>query len=423
MKEKVDLFSVKRETEIHSKVSFLLEDYYEEERNLLSEMFEGFVDRDHKVVNQFQETFHSTFWEIYLYSVLKKCNFEIDWSHEHPDFIVTAPNRFYIEAVTSNKRLNKEHDYQNGMGGAWEITKSYKDSEDYNILMRESISRNYYKIRDKLKCYNDKYKKNDWFDESLPYVVALGSYSQENYGREYIFPLLALLYGQYYRPSTNGFSEADYVYRLEEDGTDEKEQIPLGIFNSNEYADVSAIIYSSAVSLGKLSALCSSDKKIVHVWYDGDSEEPFKVTSDIKEKLTDGLFIFHNPFARTPLPKSVFEYEHICQFFDDENGTLKSESPHAHLVGRSVVGTKDKYYPENLDKLHIVNAAELKLVNQLKIEAYKNYNYYNITPEKTTLKKIESKINIRNGEFFNKTKTKTKSKKNDMQKKSRRKNR
>ncbi|EAA6041301.1 hypothetical protein QOP30_002538 [Salmonella enterica] len=421
MKEKMDLFSERKGAKMHSKVSFLLKDYYEEERKLLSEMFEGFVDRDHKIVNQFQETFHSTFWEIYLYSLLKKCNFEIDWTHEHPDFIITAPDKFYIEAVTSNKRFNKEHDYRHDRGGVWEITKGYKDPEDYNFLMRESISRNYYKIRDKIKCYNDKYKQNDWFDENLPYIVALGSYCQENYGREYIFPLLALLYGQYYLPSQSGFSEGDYVYRLEEDGADEKEKIPLGIFYSDEYADVSAIIYSSTVSLGKLSALCSSNKKIVHVWYDGDSEEPFKITSDQKEKLTDGLFVFHNPFAKTPLSKSIFEYENICQFFDGEDGVLKSKSPHAHLVGRAVFGTEDKYHPKNLDKLHIINMGELSLVNKLKVEADYNYNYYIRNSERFIVEKIKSEMNARNEKVINKSKSK--SKKNDMQKKSRRKNR
>jgi hypothetical protein len=68
-----------------------------------------------------------------IYSLLKKCNFEIDWTHEHPDFIITAPDKFYIEAVTSNKRFNKEHDYRHDRGGAWEITKGYKEPEDYNF--------------------------------------------------------------------------------------------------------------------------------------------------------------------------------------------------------------------------------------------------------------------------------------------------
>ncbi|EBL2029111.1 hypothetical protein COD52_24765 [Escherichia coli] len=376
MKKDSDLFLVRKGTKVHSKVKFLLEKSYEKEREVLNEMFEGFVDRDHKVINQFQETFHSTFWEIYLYSVLKKCNFDIDWSHEHPDFVISAPKKFYMEAVTSNKRFNKEHNYQHNKGGVFEIIKGYRDPREYNALMRESISRNYYKIRDKLNCYNDKYKRNDWFDDTLPYVIALGSYSQESYGREYIFPLLALLYGQYYIPSEKKFSEAMFIYRPEDNDIDEKEKIPLGIFYLKEYADVSAIVFSSTVSLGKLSALCSSDNKIIHVWYDGDLREPFKITIDKKEKLTDGLFVFHNPLAKKPLPLSVFECEHICQFYSDKNGIITSKSPHAHLVGRGLVKTKDKHSPDNLDKLHAVEAIESAFFNELMSKAYSNYNYY-----------------------------------------------
>ena len=296
---------------------------------------------------------------------MKKCNIDIDWNYEHLDFIFIAPEKFYIEAVTSNKRFEREHDYNHGKGGIWEITKGYKDLEEYDFIIRESITRNYYKIRDKVNYYNNKYKQNPWFDKNLPYVVALGSYSQEEYGREYIFPLLALLYGEIYRPSKCDFSEGEYILRLEDHGVDEKEKIPLNIFSLNEFSDVSAIIFSSAISLGKLSALNSTKKNFVHVWFDGDLKKQFKITKNYEEKYTDGLFVFHNPFARSPLSKSVFEYEHICQFFSDVHGGVKSSSLHAHLVGRALFKTENKYLTDNIGTFHMVNARESPFVNHL----------------------------------------------------------
>ncbi|EOZ8450913.1 hypothetical protein ACQXSR_005753 [Escherichia coli] len=184
--------------------------------------------------------------------------------------------------------------------------------------------------------------------------------------------MLALLYGQYYRPSEKNFSEERFIYRPEDNNIDEKEKIPLGIFSLKEYADVSAIVFSSTVSLGKLSALCSSsDNKIIHVWYDGDLREPFKITIDKKEKLTDGLFVFHNPLAKKPLPISVFECENICQFYSDKDGIITSKSPHAHLVGRGVAKIEDKHYLDNLDEL-----LESAFFSELMSKAYSNYNYY-----------------------------------------------
>jgi hypothetical protein len=46
----------------------------------------GFVDRDGKFVNEFQTTFNSSFWELYLFAVLKKFELRVDFSHNRPDF-------------------------------------------------------------------------------------------------------------------------------------------------------------------------------------------------------------------------------------------------------------------------------------------------------------------------------------------------
>ncbi|EPU0815203.1 hypothetical protein PU708_000013525 [Morganella morganii] len=376
MRKAQDLFDISECKELHEKVLFLLKDYYKEEKEYLKNMFEGFVDRDNKIVKQFQETFHSTLWEIYIYSILKEMNFNIDWNHEHPDFVISAPEIFYIEAVTSNKRNAEDHNYNDGKGGVEEITKGYIDPKDYDMLMREAISRNYYKVRDKLGCYRDKYSKNDWLDKNSPYVVALGSYSQEGYGREYIYPLIALLYGKYFEPSSNNFHETSFIIRPEEKKDNEKIDIPLGIFLKEEYSDISAIIYSASVSLGKLSALSATNKNIVHVLYDGDERDPFSITSEYKEKLTDGLFIFHNPLAKSPLPRSIFTYENINQFSIDGFGNLKSTIPNGHLVGRAVFCTEDKYDPCNADKLDFVNKCEKLMVEELKAKANLNFNLY-----------------------------------------------
>lgn len=40
--------------------------------DVLNEWAKGFVDRDGKFVEEFQTTFNSSFWELYVFSVLKK---------------------------------------------------------------------------------------------------------------------------------------------------------------------------------------------------------------------------------------------------------------------------------------------------------------------------------------------------------------
>ena len=39
------------------------------ERHLVSNWTEGFVDRDEKIIKEFQTTFHSSFWEFYLFAL------------------------------------------------------------------------------------------------------------------------------------------------------------------------------------------------------------------------------------------------------------------------------------------------------------------------------------------------------------------
>ena len=91
------------EEALHEKYVFLRDSIQSEnERKILTDWTEGFVDRDNKIIKEFQTTFHSSFWEFYLHSLLKELNCQIDFSKDRPDFIVTSPFKFYIEAVVSN---------------------------------------------------------------------------------------------------------------------------------------------------------------------------------------------------------------------------------------------------------------------------------------------------------------------------------
>src|ERR1700737_2388564 len=63
---------------------------------VLSKWAEGFVDRDGKFVEEFQTTFNSCFWELYLHAILKEYGMPVDFSKASPDFCVPSLN-FNIE--------------------------------------------------------------------------------------------------------------------------------------------------------------------------------------------------------------------------------------------------------------------------------------------------------------------------------------
>jgi len=71
-------------------------------RAVLTQWAEGFDDRDGKFVREFQTTYNSSFWELYLFAVLKHLGIEVDLSFKAPDF-VSAYHPIAIEAAGDHR--------------------------------------------------------------------------------------------------------------------------------------------------------------------------------------------------------------------------------------------------------------------------------------------------------------------------------
>ena len=72
--------------------------------DVLSDWARGFEDRDGKFVEEFQTTFNSAFWELYLYAVFKKYGLAVDFSHARPDFCIPESGLVVEAAVASNAK-------------------------------------------------------------------------------------------------------------------------------------------------------------------------------------------------------------------------------------------------------------------------------------------------------------------------------
>jgi hypothetical protein len=70
-------------------------------REVLSNWADGFVDRDGKFPAEFQTTYNSSFWELYLFAVLKHLGIKVDFSHDAPDFVAQG-HPFAIEAAIAS---------------------------------------------------------------------------------------------------------------------------------------------------------------------------------------------------------------------------------------------------------------------------------------------------------------------------------
>src|SRR5688500_2632736 len=75
----------------------------EPQKAIISEWAADFPDRDGKFAIEFQTTFNSSFWELYLRAVLREVGVAVDLSRSTPDFSCDhALGQFVVEATTSS---------------------------------------------------------------------------------------------------------------------------------------------------------------------------------------------------------------------------------------------------------------------------------------------------------------------------------
>lgn len=198
------------------------------------------------------------------------------------------------------------------------VTPPFAQCDFYEVL-DESIFRMSNSITKKHKKYLKDYSKHDWISEDTPYVIAACSYDQVNYGREYIYSMLALLYSFYYDAKEDTYNWKETIKK-----PGSERDIELGLFFNSEYCEVSAIIYSSMITIGKLTAMHISqggvtDNIVLQLWKDSDDfQRPYAIQligPEAPELITEGIFVFHNPRARKPLKIEAFHQNGIVQYF------------------------------------------------------------------------------------------------------------
>jgi hypothetical protein len=135
---------------------------------VVQEWAKGFVDRDGKFVREFQTTFHASFWELYLHACLKHLDCEIDFSHASPDFVVTGPWPFLVEATVA---LHGER----GTSISETSLKTFPTS--LNEFNRQAIIRLANSVISKKRKYNDSYKDLPHV-AGKPFVLAIAPFDR-----------------------------------------------------------------------------------------------------------------------------------------------------------------------------------------------------------------------------------------------------
>jgi hypothetical protein len=155
--------------------------------DVLNEWARGFKDRDGKFVAEFQRTFDSSFWELYVFAVLKQYRINVDFSHAAPDFLITSHGGFNVEATVALHAKDATPEY---MKFAEPIP------ADLNEFNRRTILRIRNSIDNKRKRFAESYSTLDHVKDR-PFVLAITAFSSPHAGLACQRAIEAVLFGYY----------------------------------------------------------------------------------------------------------------------------------------------------------------------------------------------------------------------------------
>ncbi|MFJ3073422.1 glycosaminoglycan attachment site [Pseudomonas sp. NPDC087029] len=328
----LDLFTpIVSDEEQHPIFQMILNEAYTPERSIITSWAEGFEDRDGKFITEFQKTFESSFWELYLHAALKDFGFEINLEHHAPDFAIESPTPFLLEATIAAPPA----------GGRPPIgaTKEElpKDFTEFNI---ESTLRICNSFDSKLKKYRKSYSKLDHVKDK-PFVIGIASFDRPHSHFAAGRSIMAALYGIYHdEAATKPTDERVPSYNVSAAPKNENTNIEVGLFCDDTYPEVSAVIYSCLATWGKVRALADNPDALtiyqtVHPREGSILPEVRSTTKkDYHEHLLDGLYVLHNPFATNPLPRGLLNHERICEVSVANDGELIMDAPDDFLLLR-----------------------------------------------------------------------------------------
>lgn len=297
----------------------------------------GFVDRDGKFIKEFQTTFNSCFWELYLNAVLRNRGLSVDFGNSSPDFVVTAPCSFTIEATIASHAQGQLPEY-----APLDWTHI---PDDLNELNRQAILRLTNSIRAKYEKFRTDYAALPHV-AGKPFVLAIAPFDRPHFNLACQRAIEATLFN-YYVDEESYMSEGDFdspIPRLtlesarKDNGTD----VELGLFASDSIPEVSAIMFTTCATWGKVRALSKDPNPEIFftaLRLNPHSSKPHIIKaskSEYSETLLDGLRVYHNPYATYPLDPAVFRSNEVFQTYK-QSGDWVYEQAEGQLLSRMVV--------------------------------------------------------------------------------------
>lgn len=302
----------------------------------------GFVDRDNKFVKEFQKTFNSSFWEIYIYACLDKLNFKFDFSHTSPDFVISKNGQEYLVEAASTRNAEGFAPEHEKFDQFQQTSQKYWFRSDHEKLHAEVISMATERIRksftSKYKEYLKKYQHLSHV-KNKPFILAIGAFEQPYFYTQKSGAISRVLYG--IEDAKYGDNGEPLITFGKTTLKHNEAEINIGLFNNKEYEYVSAVLFSPIATSGKARAHQSKKLKdtsfetVRYNLYGPDTIQESISHKKYHESLLDGMCLLLNPNAKYPIDPELFNDNDISIWYDAEKQKVK----HKFLFTRSVFRT------------------------------------------------------------------------------------
>ena len=304
------------------------------ERDVLRDWSQGFVDRDGKFVKEFQTTFESSMWELYVHACIRELGGVVDFKHARPDFVASLRGvDLCVEATVAQPPAGGPPAFGQG---------PLEIPVDLNEFNRDSIVRNQRSLHRKIPTSTSKGTRR-----SLTSRTSRSS-SRSRPSTDPPHSLRTIVRSS--PPCTVSTLTKNRAWRRRHHVSSaircrrfpksDSVDLPVGFFCDDRYAHVSAVIYSPIAGMGKIRALARDpvDQLVFTTFHPNpDSIEPRvrrTPKSDYTEHLLDGLYVIHNPNARHTLGFDTLAHERIAHLFLSERGELLGTGPDDFLQVR-----------------------------------------------------------------------------------------
>lgn len=374
----LDLFSSRlKEEKLHPHFRLISADPgYARVQPIIQNWATGLLDRSgegRKFINEFQTTFNSSMWELYLNRALVDLECKVDFSKSAPDFFVRGPGNceFNVEAVISDNP---------------KTAKKQKNTEYHEFKTRGALKLAG-KIRDKLDLYRGSNgKKHPYSSMShvrgRPFVIAIAPFDSDlslTQNNELINMVLFGLAPPVLEGPDLGKQEK-MTSLLKPSGA----PVEMGIFTNRSFKEISAVFFSTVGTFGKAVVESKIDRLVratryrvidkdriahgSHLWqlgahrfqlatlnyllklrreddqHIGGADISIQHSAFYRETHLDGLQVYFNPYAEVPFdPKFPWPAEIALNYYDVESDEHIQKHPDGALVSRQVFELSPEY--------------------------------------------------------------------------------